>query len=141
MSEAMKRRAVNPAVGRPKSREWRRKAAERVKNGVAGFRLSKRGAYTDRKGRTYRMRSEWERETARWLDARGYGWEYEPEVISLPSGAAYLPDFRLSDGRFIEVKGYFSPEDRAKVAETRAMGYRVPVWTGPKLKRLGVLSE
>jgi hypothetical protein len=67
-------------------------------------------------------------------------WDYEPLVLRLPSGQAFLPDFRLSGGRFIEVKGYVTEADRVKIAQARAVGHRVLFWTGKKLLRLGILS-
>lgn len=49
---------------------------------------------TKYKGYTFRSRLE-----VRWagfFDLMGVNWEYEPEGFVLPSGAQYLPDFRLT---------------------------------------------
>lgn len=52
------------------------------------------------------FRSALEAAWARTLDSLGVRWEYEPELITLPSGTNYLPDFRLSEiGAWLEVKG------------------------------------
>jgi len=52
----------------------------------------------------FRSRTE-----ARWavlLSNLGIAWEYEPQGFQLPSGARYLPDFRLPELRmFLEIKG------------------------------------
>ena len=48
---------------------------------------------TEYRGRLFRSRTE-----ARWavfFDEVGLEWEYEPEGFELPSGARYLPDFKL----------------------------------------------
>lgn len=62
------------------------------------------------------------RKEARWavfFDELGVRWEYEPEGFQLPSGARYLPDFRLPDLRaWFEVKGDECSEgDRARWME------------------------
>ena len=52
------------------------------------------------------FRSALEASWAATLDSLGITWEYEPETITLPSGARYLPDFRLPQiGAWLEVKG------------------------------------
>src|SRR5512137_1785686 len=43
----------------------------------------------------YRFRSRLEARWAVFFDLLGLQWEYEPEGFKLPSGAAYLPDFRV----------------------------------------------
>lgn len=59
-----------------------------------------RGAY---------MRSLFEVQFAKQLDARGIPWEYEPERLK---GGRYLVDFHLPDRRcWVEVKGRFEPRD------------------------------
>ncbi|MEU4133620.1 hypothetical protein [Streptomyces wuyuanensis] len=52
------------------------------------------------------FRSALEASWAATLDSLGIAWEYEPETVTLPSGARYLPDFRLPEiGAWLEVKG------------------------------------
>lgn len=52
------------------------------------------------------FRSALESTWAQTLDRLGVDWEYEPETIPLPSGARYVPDFRLpAIGAWLEVKG------------------------------------
>jgi hypothetical protein len=52
------------------------------------------------------FRSALEASWAATLDTLNIRWEYEPETVTLPSGAAYIPDFRLPDiGAWLEVKG------------------------------------
>jgi hypothetical protein len=142
MSEAAlaRRSDMSRRASGPKSPKWRLEQAERVRLGISGFRLSRRGAYTDRLGRTHRMRSVWESLLAAWLDRRGYHWDYEPVALSLPDGFAYLPDFRLEGGRFLEVKGYMDATSMRKVTQARAMGHRVLLLNKRALERLGVLQ-
>lgn len=52
------------------------------------------------------FRSALEASWAATLDSLSIAWEYEPETVTLPSGARYLPDFRLPEiGTWLEVKG------------------------------------
>ncbi|MGW2089624.1 hypothetical protein [Streptomyces sp. NPDC001880] len=52
------------------------------------------------------FRSALEASWAATLDTLNIRWEYEPETVTLPSGARYIPDFRLPDiGAWLEVKG------------------------------------
>lgn len=52
------------------------------------------------------FRSALEASWAATLDTLDIAWEYEPETVTLPSGATYIPDFRLPDiGCWLEVKG------------------------------------
>ncbi len=52
------------------------------------------------------FRSVLEADWAFTLDHYGIEWEYEPGMVTLSSGAAYLPDFRLPRlATWIEVKG------------------------------------
>lgn len=76
----------------------------------------------------YRFRSRLEARWAVFFDACGYQWEYEPEGFDLPSGAKYLPDFKVfgvdANGECYEYwfdvkpEGVRIPEkDMAKMAE------------------------
>lgn len=52
----------------------------------------------------YRFRSRLEARWAVFFDALGYRWEYEPEGFELGFGERYLPDFRLFNRFYCEVK-------------------------------------
>jgi len=53
-----------------------------------------------------RFRSRLEARWAVFLDHLGVAWRYEEQGYELPSGARYLPDFRLPDlDLHVEVKG------------------------------------
>ena len=58
--------------------------------------------------RGYRFRSRFEARWAVFFETLGVPWKYEPEGFALPSGARYLPDFRLRlffpESFWIEVK-------------------------------------
>lgn len=76
---------------------------------------------TEYRGTTFRSRLE--ADWAATLDANHIQWTYEPETITLPSGAVYLPDFWLPElGTWIEVKGPGIPrvEKTVELAQTRA---------------------
>jgi hypothetical protein len=77
----------------------------------------------------YRFRSRLEARWAVFFDALRVRYEYEPEGFYLPSGASYLPDFRVKchglrgsydDSPFnlyIEVKGEMTAKDAEKIRE------------------------
>lgn len=66
-----------------------------------------------------RFRSRTEARWAVFLDKLEIVWEYEAQGFRLPSGARYLPDFKLPDLKvFLEVKGAEPTEkDLEKVRE------------------------
>lgn len=139
MRAAFALRLVNPAKGRPKSAEWKRKHAERLRAGISGYKTSRRMPYERSDGRRIIFRSEWEWLTAQYFDQNGIAWEFEPAVLQIGSDT-YLPDFQLADGRYIEVKGYFPLEQRAKMERFKAV-YAIEVWDEGKLKELGILQS
>lgn len=59
------------------------------------------------------MKSSWEVKYAQYLDSTGIEWAYEPE-FKLSNGYSYLPDFQLSTGDIIEVKGYMRQDAQKK---------------------------
>jgi len=69
-------------------------------------------AYVGSQG-TINMKSTWEVKYAHYLDAQSITWQYEP-IFALSNGRAYLPDFQLSSGDIIEVKGYFRSDAKIK---------------------------
>lgn len=65
--------------------------------------------------------SQTEAQRAKQLDALGYHWQYEPTRISYvgPDDRThnYTPDFWVNElDRYEEIKGYFSDQDRIKMA-------------------------
>ena len=60
------------------------------------------------------FRSRLERVVASDLKDRGVRYEYEANRIKYVSTRAYIPDFLLPNGIYIEVKGWFRPSDRSK---------------------------
>lgn len=47
------------------------------------------------------------------------GGEYEPERLKYTKDHYYVPDVRLANGIYIEIKGWFRPADRAKMLEVK----------------------
>ena len=67
------------------------------------------------------LRSGWEVDYARWLDAIGEPWYYEARAFDL-GGATYLPDFYLPRrNEWHEVKGRFTEKAQAKLDRFRSM--------------------
>ncbi|MCW2901072.1 MAG: hypothetical protein JWO67_3337 [Streptosporangiaceae bacterium] len=73
----------------------------------------------------YKFRSRLE---ARWAVAfteLRIDWEYEPQGYQLPDGTKYLPDFKLADKLFVEVKGCLDEAGAKKVIGLAAAGHEV----------------
>lgn len=63
------------------------------------------------------FRSRFEGKVAQFLSTAGLPFTYEEEVIKFVQPAQnrrYTPDFVLSNGIILEVKGYLKPSDRQK---------------------------
>ena len=58
------------------------------------------------------LRSSWEYVYVKWMIKNGIEFEYEPTTIKLPNGQSYVPDFRLKDGSYIEIKSKFCGNSR-----------------------------
>lgn len=128
-------------TGKKHTAEAKFKCAENVRLGISGPKRSFKNRFTCQQGREFQLRSSWERVVAEYLDSQGVHWDYEPEVIKLSDGNCYLPDFKLADGSYIEVKGYMDEKDAAKIALAREAGYKVEIFDGAKLKTLGILPS
>jgi predicted XRE-type DNA-binding protein len=110
-------------IGIKKSAEHRAKISESKKGdkhpnfGKKCPVLGKRCWYTMPDGRVVSMRSQWEVWYAEHLREKNIPFEYEPTTFPLVDGSAYTPDFYLSDtNEYIEVKGWFMPKHREKMA-------------------------
>ncbi|MFJ6862266.1 PDDEXK family nuclease [Streptomyces werraensis] len=93
------------------------------------------------------FRSRLEADWAATLDSKDIAWQYEPELITLPSGTLYLPDFWLPEiGTWLEVKGPGIPrlEKTKELAQTRACPCKVSCscrWPGGELVIIGQTSD
>ncbi len=65
------------------------------------------------------FRSNWEANTARYLNHKKIKWTYEPKVFyfdKIKHGTvSYCPDFQLKDGTWIEVKGYLTSQGKTAI--------------------------
>lgn len=68
------------------------------------------------------MASSWEVIFANWLDCMGLKWEYQPIVFKTESGRYYVPDFRVEDFGFVEVKGWLKQLSIEKMDEFVSAG-------------------
>ncbi|SEB29763.1 hypothetical protein SAMN04490357_0025 [Streptomyces misionensis] len=90
-----------------------------------------------------RFRSRLEADWAITLNGLGIAWDYEPELITLPSGTQYVPDFWLPEiGTWLEVKGPHTPrrEKATELGNARACGCTGVCscrWRGGQLVLLG----
>jgi hypothetical protein len=84
------------------------------------------------------MRRSWEVMFGRYLDMKGWEWDYEPQWFKLPSGKRYLPDFRVRRQRgevFFDVKGWKRPEAMQKILQFSRL-HRICVIDEDELVRL-----
>lgn len=128
-------------TGKKLSAATKARCAELCRLGVTGRKRSLKNQFMCRRGRVFNFRSSWEAATARWLDTTRQVWDYEPQIIRLKNGDCYLPDFRLADGSFIEVKGYMDSRDRNRIRRARGLGYVIKVFDERVMKRLGLLPS
>lgn len=86
------------------------------------------------------MKSGWEVKYANWLDQQNLSWTYEPE-FTLSNNLTYLPDFQLSTGDIIEIKGYMRPDAEIKwhMFEVEYPQIKKSLLRKEDLKRLGIL--
>jgi hypothetical protein len=61
------------------------------------------------------FRSNAEVIVAKWLDSKNINWEYESEMFLLDNGRHYIPDFKLENGEYLEVKNRFNNRDKIKL--------------------------
>ena len=87
------------------------------------------------------MKSSWEVKYALYLDHIGQDWIYEPE-FKLSNGYSYLPDFQLSTGDIIEIKGYMR-DDAQKKWDLFCLDYpmlKKSLLRKDDLRKLGILN-
>jgi len=91
---------------------------------------------TEYRGRLFRSRTE-----ARWaifFDEVGLDWEYEPEGFELPSGARYLPDFKLmrkhGGHAWVEVKPRTTKADPKFAEFEEHVGWNAKLVSGTPLE-------
>jgi hypothetical protein len=92
------------------------------------------------KGLIY-MKSSWEVKYANWLDQQQKEWTYEP-AFTLSNNYTYLPDFQLSDGDIIEIKGYMRPDAEIKwcMFEVEYPQIKKSLLRKEDLMKLGILT-
>lgn len=108
-----------PPIGWHHSEESKKKISDGTKgknNGMYGKLpiFSKYVDFIDKNGRTFKMRSTWEKKYAEYLDSNDIKWEYEIKTFELSIGCCYTPDF-LVEGKYYEVKGYMHKHSKEKI--------------------------
>ena len=61
------------------------------------------------------FRSNWEANYARILNYLDIAWQYEYISFELENGKSYTPDFKLSDKKFVEIKGFYDDDSLEKI--------------------------
>jgi hypothetical protein len=88
------------------------------------------------------FKSSWEVKVARYLDSLSKKWLYEEKSFSLGNNRSYTPDFFVEDeGLFVEVKGYWRPENKQKFDLFQSMfpDIKIEVWNKVKMKELKLI--
>lgn len=111
--------------------------------GHGGFLDVKYYKISNIEGVEYSVRGTWELELAKHLNARKILWErkhYLSYIDDKGSNKTYVPDFYLPETKeYWEVKGYFSPKDKHKLALVEEQnGLQVKVLQFEELKALGL---
>lgn len=103
VGEVLRRMSVEPRIG------W------------ASYRTQ---PWMDRRGRSVLFKSSWELAYARWMDAQGWDWSYEPVSFYVPGSRRYTPDFGIYEGGvligFVEVKGWLDEKTKRRLEKFRA---------------------
>ena len=68
-----------------------------------------------KENREPKFRSQLEKNIANLLEQLGVSYLYESEKLSYTIEHNYTPDFVLPNYKYLEAKGYWSPEDRRKI--------------------------
>lgn len=135
-SKSMKGRILNPNW-KAHTEETRKQISKKMRgNTNANHRGDRQSFYNG-----IRMDSSWEVKVADYLDRNGYFWEYGKTVFPLDERRSYRPDFVLSCGKVIEVKGYWRPDNLKKFEEWKVKYPRVSfeVWDKKVLKEKGII--
>ena len=69
----------------------------------------------EKRNKPIKFRSKLEESVAMALSGLGVSFEYESTKIPYTIKHNYHPDFYLPNGIYLEIKGYWDPEDRRKV--------------------------
>lgn len=105
--------------------------------------------FTDKLGRSFKMRSSWEIGTASWLDEQNKKWDYELETFNVIVGTKvrkYTPDFWIYDTEstiLIDVKGVRNENqmDKIRLLSEQRPDLKIEIWDYWKLKQLGILPS
>lgn len=139
----------NPFYGK------RHKERSLEKMRVAARRNVRRGKDSNFYGRRYwtkgsftyrgvKMKSNWERLTAKYFDDRNIEWDYEPETFDVVidgQEGSYTPDFLIEKRVLVEVKGFWYDDARAKfdAFQSQYPNQRIVLYDKEKLRKLNIL--
>ena len=109
-----------PTKKKARSRELRHQWRDpEYRERMSNIRGQGRGKGGVLEGTDIWMRSTWERNYARILNARGKRWRYEDKRFQLSNGSTYTPDFRIGKTTYIELKGYEGKAWKTKLRRFR----------------------
>lgn len=118
-------RRTREAMRNPKIKEKLRRNMLKLRNdpefekkkrmeGLKKAILSPRGKGGFRKDLGHYVRSTWEANICRILKFLKIPYEYEPEIFRLSNGAFYIPDLKVGNEIYFEIKAFWSEKARRK---------------------------
>ena len=103
--------------------------------------------WTDKRDRTFYMRSSWEVKVGYWLDLQDKIWDYEVRSFDIGGGHTYTPDFWIytNDGvleMIVDVKGQWTEKSRTAITAFRSLNPGVPfsIWEEAQLVERRILD-
>ena len=72
-----------------------------------------------KESKNIKFRSKLEENIANLLEGLGVSYQYESEKLGYTIEHNYTPDFVLPNYKYLEAKGYWSPEDRRKILNVK----------------------
>lgn len=121
--------------------KWKIVMSRKMKGNNNGFKKGQVSCWGREKYKNIWMKSSWEVKYARWLDKQNIKWLYEPKTFDL-GNTTYTPDFKLKGRKYIEIKGWLSPEAYFKIKEFILGNPDIAyvIITERDLKKMGVLK-
>jgi hypothetical protein len=85
-----------------------------IKDNPSAIYSRTNGGIREDLGNVY-FRSNWEANYARILNEMNISWEFEKHTFDLSNGMTYTPDFKISDTKFVEIKGIMDETSKEKI--------------------------
>lgn len=142
--------ALNPIYGVGHSKKTREKMSDLFFTGQRSLEPLKNNQYGKRmEYKDFVFRSSWEYGFAKFLDANGIPWKYEPDRLGYRfkgQNRTYIPDFYLPKGWtskepiYVEIKGYATKKEKYKIRAIQRSVKNLVVLYREDLIELGIIG-